>query len=414
MFENSVQKGTVDARAATPDAGQPDLSVVGDPDKKSKPVYTMPRQFMPKAGPTSGGNKPGGSKLKTWLIIGGIGVVVLIVVLAVIVLVMQSIASQQVVETPAPLTTQTTEEEPVVNQDIAEPVNSQLTLNLNVDDSLEESINEELFPNGVNSNANTNTSTTNSAVAGAFPDKSDVTIARDKDKDKLTDEEEDLYGTRFDLPDTDKDGFVDGTELLNLFSPTEADETLINSGLTIEYTSDKYDWSIQYPSSWVAEALDATEREVLFTSDTEEGEFVEVLITENTQGVSAAEWFASLYDDIEPADLESARVGTLKGIVSPDGYTYYLADDEVIIGILYNFGNKEEIHFATTFQMMVNSFQYTLKNGDKKNDDTNANSNNTANANGGGSVNANSNANTSRNGNVNNDVDPNANSRTIQ
>jgi hypothetical protein len=258
-------------------------------------------------------------------------------------------------------------------------------LNFNVNENVGNNINNGLFPNS-NSNANSNV---NSGIP--LPDRSDAADGRDKDRDGLTDIEEDIYSTRFDQPDTDKDGYVDGTEVRNLFSPSDPDKTLLESGAVIAYTQPDFGWGIDYPADWIAEPVNDSHAEVIFSSDSVDGEFVEVLAVDNTKHETAAEWYASLYEDIDPSDLETASLGGLQGIVSPDGFAYYLADDTYIIGVIYNFGTKDQIQFRTTFEMMAASFTYTpVSSSTSTNSNVNSNNSNT---NSGTNANDNSNTN---------------------
>lgn len=246
-----------------------------------------------------------------------------------------------------------------------------ITLNFNVDPGLSNNINSGLFGNQ-NSNSNRNANTNTNAAA---PDFSKIKDARDKDRDGLTDVEEDLYNTKFQLPDSDKDGYVDGTEVRGLFSPAEQNKTLLQSGLALDYTSADFGWSLIYPKEWIAEPLNNNPSEVIFTSDVEEGEFVEVIVTENTRKQSAAEWYASLYANVDPKDLDAITIGGLQGVSSRDGFVYYLANQKYIFTIVYQFGSKTEIHYRTTFEMMVKSFQYTAPVAQNTNTNSNANQN---------------------------------------
>lgn len=368
-------------KAAGSRASQPKkkTQAIGDPDLKSGSVYTMPKQFMPRGDDAAA--KKDQPAWKRWLVISIVAGTVFIILVAIIVIVLQTAARRQqalLQEQVAAQQSQNTDTtETGDSEDVPQPVDTvtpQPGAGLSLVEepiapTLEADEEEATGSTGSGTALGTTSPGTGTGTSGSgtglttgttpFPDRSDVVATRDKDRDNLTDEEENLYGTRFDLPDTDRDGFVDGTELLNLFSPTEAEETLINSGLTINYENDAFGWAIQYPSDWLAESLDASGREVVFTSDRIDGELVEVIVSDNPKGLTAAQWFASLYDDVNPADLDSVLIAGIKGIASPDRYTYYIADDEYIIAITYNFGTKEEIHFQTTFQMMVNSFQYT-------------------------------------------------------
>lgn len=401
MFEGTPTQNQTGADANTAASG---TDTQAAPLSTPHQVYTMPEKFMQPRAVSS-------SKTKKWLLIASICGVVVLVLIAIIVYAFQASTG-----TPVDTANQNTNDNALVNQNTnTTNVNRNSNVNnangntntggiLNLNGAVDGNINSGLFPNG-NSNANKNTNTSGSI---GLPDRSDVSNGRDKDRDGLTDVEEDVYGTRFDLPDTDKDGYVDGTEVRNSFSPADVGKSLLEAGLVIAYAQPEYGWSIDYPADWIAEPVNTSKSEVMFSSDSVAGEFVEVLVTENTSHETAAEWYASLYEDVDPSELEAVTLGGLQGIVSPDGFTYYLADDTYLVGIVYNFGTKDEVQFRTTFEMMATSFGYTAvapsaanvnTNTTTTNDNTNSfDITNTNNAN---TNNANSNLNSSANTNTN-------------
>lgn len=389
MFEGTQNPQSAPGQTSSMNAAQ------GAPLSTPKQVYTMPEKFMQPRKVSKG-------KPKKWLIIVGICGAVLLIFIAIIVYAFQA-ASQNsgvgnenintVANTNLVIRNGNQNSNSNVNSNANENTNSGASLNLNVNGDIGANINSGLFPNG-NSNGNSNT---NSAIP--LPDRSNVSDGRDKDRDGLTDVEEEIYTTRFDQPDTDKDGYVDGTEVRNSFSPVEAGKSLLQGGLVIAYAQPDFGWTIQYPADWIAEPVNDTHTEVLFTSDSVDGEFVEVLFTENANHQTAAEWYASLYEDVDPSDLEAVTVDSLQGIVSPDGFAYYLADESYIIGIIYNFGTKDQIQFRTTFEMMVNTFAYTAVEPAATN--TNGATNQNGNANGNSNVNVNSNTNSNQSSNAN-------------
>mgnify|MGYP000367211840 CR=1 FL=1 len=322
---------------------------IGDPDAK-KSVYTLPKEFLPtkRLLPASGG-----SFFASWKVvalIASIGVIFIAIIGILVYWLTQQ--NNTTTQTQAfPLTTNQAATTNTVS-------NSSTQLNLNVNQGLNSNVNAGLFPND---NTNTNTTTnTNSVATGvkAFSVKTTVPLAADKDKDQLTDAEEALYGTKVGLPDSDSDGFIDGTEVLKAYSPIAAKKTLRDSGLVLPYNNTSFGWSMDYPSKWVAGASDDAGKSVLFTSDSVQGEYVQVVMVDNPQGATAKDWYMSVFTDTNPASLQDATVAGLSGIVSADGYTYYLADAKNIIGISYNFGTKDAVSFKTTFQMMLSSFAY--------------------------------------------------------
>lgn len=381
-----------------------------------QPVYTMPEQYMPQG--VSKSSKGGG--MKTWLIIGGIAFGLFIILVALAVFVLQATQQQQPIQQGPTLTNQdvtgvnandNTNANSNENANANENTNAG-GLGFNINEERRDDIEDDLFNGNSNSNANSNSNSNsngNTNTAGVFIDRSDVSEARDKDGDDLTDEEEELYGTGFSSPDSDKDGFTDGREVADGFSPAVEEETLLEDGLTLEYENDEFGWTIEYPSPWLASSLDSTKRDVLFTSDAVDGELVEVVITDNPDELTAAEWFASLYTDVDEDDLEEVEVGKLDGIVSPDGFQYHLAEDDVVISIIYNFGTKEKVHFMTTFQMMLNSFTYKAP---KKQETNNSNDNSNSNENGNANTNASNDNSNSANSNTNSNANDNSNTNS--
>ncbi|MBI2411335.1 MAG: hypothetical protein HYV32_05580 [Candidatus Kerfeldbacteria bacterium] len=339
-------------------------------------VYTMPERFMP---PKTGSARGGKKKLFLFIAI----ILFILVVVGVVVVFMlqqkaQPVQTNKNSNTPAQ-TNNTNTPSSVANANTnTNPANTNQPANQNANVGLNDNTNANANAN-TNLNANINGNTNTAINTNTPTNGEEVTDASDKDKDHLTDEEEKIYGTQSGLPDTDKDGYIDGTEVANLYSPTKANQSLLNSGLVIEEKNGEFSWKIDYPAQWLVESLNDSNSEIIFTPDTIEGEFVEVIVTENTKHQSAAQWYASLYSDITVDDLETTTVGGLEGIVVNNGLTYYLANDQYIIGIVYNYGTTTTIHFRTTFDMMVASFTYTAKskntNGNANNNSNNDNTN---------------------------------------
>jgi hypothetical protein len=344
---------------------------IGDPDAQQS-VYTLPKEFLPKKRflPTNSGR---GAFFASWKVIAlliGIVVVMIAIVGVLVYWVMQQneTSAPQAFPLPGVVNTNTTT---VING-----INSGTALNLNVNQSLNGNVNAGLFPN-VNTNTNTSVNTAAPSGVRPFSVKTTVPLAEDRDKDQLTDAEEALYGTKVGLPDSDGDGFIDGSEVLRGYSPMDAKKTLRAGGVVLPFANSSFGWSMDYPAKWVAGSSDDSGKSVLFTSDSVEGEYVQVVMTDNPQGLTAKEWYVSLFTDADPAVLQEVTIAGLSGIISPDGYTYYLADTNTIIGIIYNYGTKNAVSFKTTFQMMVTSFTYDATTVKKTTPTTGAGTNNT-------------------------------------
>lgn len=381
---------------SSPQQGQQGVSV--NAQQGPGRVYTMPERFMPDAahapasgaGGTAGGAGKAGkifSGKRKWIIIAGIILLGILGAALAATLVLQRSATPTTPVTNTPSTgakntnsaTNSANKNGNTNQAKNSNANTAPSLDGNVNEALGTNINSQLFPK--NSNTNTVAGNTNAATDGTTsePDHSTVVDSKDKDKDGLTDEEEVLYGTTSTLPDTDTDGYVDGTEVEHGYSPLAAQDSLLESGLVLKYKQKQFGWAIEYPADWLADAANETNKELFFTSDTVEGEFIQVVFTENAKKQTAAEWYAALYDDVDEDELQAVTVDGLDGIVSDDGFSYYLTtpDRAYVIALVYNFGTKTEVHFRSTFVMMVNSFTYTAP---KESSTTNANTNVNTNA----------------------------------
>jgi hypothetical protein len=181
----------------------------------------------------------------------------------------------------------------------------------------------------------------------------------DTDQDGLTDVEETLlYTTDKDVFDSDGDTYSDKQELLNLYNPSgNAPITLLDSGNVDEYENSAFGYAIYYPLKWNAKSLDGSDREVLFTSTT--NEFIQVIVEENPEKLSLQKWFAQTFgEEIAQRALPiRTNKNALIGIRGIDQKTAYFGHNGVIYIITHNTGNKEFIDYGVTFEMMVKSFR---------------------------------------------------------
>lgn len=180
----------------------------------------------------------------------------------------------------------------------------------------------------------------------------------DSDEDDLTDVEEIMYGTQFEKPDTDEDGFFDGEEIANLYSPLAPEESLLASGLVEIYTNSIFQYQIFYPKQWTVNPVDEEGAVVMFTSPS--NQFVEVVVEERPPEITdVASWYMAQVPGLKREDIEQVRVGKemLSGIKSTDGSTVYIIDGENIIAFSYHVGIDKEADYVTTWQMMIRSWQ---------------------------------------------------------
>lgn len=384
--------------------------------EQQQQVYTMPDKYMPAQAAMAEAETKGKGKL-FWVIV--------IILLAL--LIAAGSAAYVFISTGATLnslfgsnttkttttTTTTQQQQPTQQQTVTGSVAADTTTDEELDNTTsttdeEDSTNTSIFPStgqedeedtdtvtqGTTSSTQVGTTTTPSTGSTSSSTSSTTTTPQaftladqelasttDRDRDDLTDIEEALYGTTATSPDSDSDGFLDSRELLGLYSPAAANTTLLQSGLVLSYSDDDLGWSIFYPASWFPETLSSASNEVLFTPDTVEGEFIEVLFEEKNAEETVVDWLTTTYPTLDENDLAETTVGDLEGVILPDGITHYLDAGEYVIGITYNAGTKEAVAFKTTFQMMVNSFEYvpapTTTTADTQTDSTTTGSNTT-------------------------------------
>lgn len=184
----------------------------------------------------------------------------------------------------------------------------------------------------------------------------EITGGVDADSDGLTDLEEGLYGTDVARPDTDQDGYLDGNEVYHLYNPSgTAPVTLLESGLVEDFKNQAFGYEIYYPAPWVLNQSQSDS--VIFTAPT--GEFVQVLIQENPQGLGLKQWYLAQSPGVDENDLkEFTNKAGLSGLQSPDRLTAYFQKDSTVYVVSLNLGAKSVIEYRRTYEMILNSFKF--------------------------------------------------------
>ena len=187
-----------------------------------------------------------------------------------------------------------------------------------------------------------------------------IVPGRDIDSDGLSDKEEQLvYSTNPNLPDTDADGFLDGNEVYHRYNPNgTAPGTLVLSGLAKEYTQGNI--RLVYPSIWTVGAR----------TNVEDPAFLNGLLFVSTTGEQIRLSFSSV--DSNPNELLTIWTASLKeGAIaskSKAGYKLYVSRDNLeaflivanqAIRFQYDPGLKSTVDYLQTFQMMINSVEHT-------------------------------------------------------
>ena len=190
----------------------------------------------------------------------------------------------------------------------------------------------------------------------------EIQSSLDTDSDGLTDVEERLYRTEVNNPDSDADTTPDGQEILKLTEPNQQAEgaQLAASGLINVYTNPTYSYSFFYPSSWLARALPETNnQEVLVITNT--GEFFSITVENNPEELSPVEWYLRQSPSVDESLLYSTIVNNQEAVWNQEHLTLYISKDSRVYILSYNVGTEREANFKTSFELMINSFQFVVQ-----------------------------------------------------
>ncbi len=183
----------------------------------------------------------------------------------------------------------------------------------------------------------------------------------DSDSDGLTDVEETIYRTEANNPDSDTDGNPDGQEILNLMDPLQTGEVkLATSGLINVYTNPTFSYSFFYPASWLARAIPETNnQEVLVITNT--GEFFSATVENNPERLTPVDWYLRQSPSTDQALLYSTIVNNQQAVWNPDHLTVYISKEDRVYILSYNVGTEKQANFKTTFEMLINGFQFVVQ-----------------------------------------------------
>lgn len=225
--------------------------------------------------------------------------------------------------------------------------------------------------NNINTGNNLNTTNTTNNINNANTNNPNININnnvnnivvppsdnQDSDKDGLTLLEENLYGTNQELDDTDKDGYKDGAELLNLYDPTMAGQPLLGSNLVKVYKNDNFNYQLLLPKKWVAQSVDDERRQISFVPDAATGEIISIKVLDNTDHLELADWQKSL---LTGKALENYRIANFSAVRTSDGKQVLFVTYDYVFTITYDQAASVYQNFSTTFNMMLKTFTLNSK-----------------------------------------------------
>ena len=187
-----------------------------------------------------------------------------------------------------------------------------------------------------------------------------ISSSADDDNDGLTNIEEAIFRTEINNPDSDADSKPDGQEILALMDPLTEGDKIATSGMINIYTNPTFAYSFFYPASWLARAIPETDnQEILVITNT--GEFFSVLVENNPEKLNPKDWYLRQAPDVDSDLLFETVVNNQPAIWSQDHLTIYINKEDKVYILSYMVGTNEKANFKTTFQMLINSFQFIVQ-----------------------------------------------------
>lgn len=202
----------------------------------------------------------------------------------------------------------------------------------------------------------TPTSTSSGDISYVFPQFGLFDTA-DLDGDLVTDIEEALYGTDPGMWDTDEDGYYDGQEIENLYSPAQDAPAKINVNSSVrEYIHPQFGYRFLYPAQWQVASVDPEGNQVIISAIT--GEYIEIIRSEKEVRELFVEWYARrIGSQARYTDFTSYknRVG-FDAVRRPDWLAVFFDTPTAVYTILYHPGNNDAILYRRSMSLTVQSF----------------------------------------------------------
>lgn len=189
----------------------------------------------------------------------------------------------------------------------------------------------------------------------APPVGEEIVRAKDSDEDELTDREELLYGTSPLSSDSDSDGYPDGLEVVNLYSPARGDSSRLAEDSQFSYYNNDAGYSFLKPAQFSLSGLDPSKLGDIIMASAE-NEAIVISMQENPSDMTLFDWLASISPEIPISDFEAFE--TREGftvLAAPEQTTYYVAlpDSDSVLVVSYT--SPGEYGYASTVRMIVES-----------------------------------------------------------
>jgi hypothetical protein len=218
-----------------------------------------------------------------------------------------------------------------------------------VEETLDDSV-------AINSATSSTTSTVSGDVNYVFP-QFGLFDAADLDGDSITDVEEAVYGTDPGIWDTDEDGYYDGQEIENLYSPTQIAPAKISTAVSVrEYIHPQFGYRFLYPAQWQVAPVDLEGNQVIVSAIT--GEYVEIIRSEKEAQELFVQWYARrIGSQARYTDFSSYknRVG-FDVLRRPDWLVAFFDTPTAVYTVLYHSGNNDTVLYRRSMSLVMQSF----------------------------------------------------------
>lgn len=179
----------------------------------------------------------------------------------------------------------------------------------------------------------------------------------DLDADGLTDREEELYGTDPGIWDTDEDGYYDGLEVQNLYSPTQKSPVKIVGDQNVrQYVHPQFGYTFLYPAAWQVAMVDTEGEQVLISAQS--GEYIEIIRSPRIANENFVSWYARVigssarFTDFAPEKNRFA----FEYVRRPDWLAGFFESPDAVYTLIYHTGNNQDVSYRRSMSLVVQSF----------------------------------------------------------
>lgn len=174
------------------------------------------------------------------------------------------------------------------------------------------------------------------------------TEGHDMDGDKLTDVEEPYYGADPTIVDTNKNGYPDGQDVQNLYSPVVAGQKL--SAAPFMTSLSWNGWNLLAPKPWSIVTDPSAPQKMALTTGTAARFVFEVMPMDGASSLDA--WLASQQIS---ADKSFKTKGGLDARQTSDSMATYFAFANSVLKVSYDLNGDPTIEYRDSYAMLLNS-----------------------------------------------------------